>query len=156
MSFVQDDRIRQIAEAYALDAVDFARSHFQATLDWSDDSIQLLEAIMHSFHEQLPEAKPSEEQILQFAKMFGSYIGEVYRRNHGASWGMVTLEGESFPGMEAEGTAKRFWPWGRAQERLSKGPENNVWHYYCVLAEGAPKKQPAPKPTWWQRLTKRT
>jgi hypothetical protein len=154
MSFVPDDDIRQIAEAYALDAVDFARASFQAKLDWSDDSIQLLEAILQSFHEKLPDANPSDEQVMQFAKMFGSYIGEVYRRNHGATWGMVTLEGDTFPGLEAEGTGKKFWPWGRAQNRLTEGPENNVWHYYCVLIEGAPRKEPpAPKASWWRRLT---
>jgi hypothetical protein len=69
----------------------------------------------------------TDEQVLQFAKLFGSYIGEVFRRNHGGRWGIVTLEGASFPGFEAAADAGRFWPWGRVQNRLRNGAQDNVW-----------------------------
>ena len=114
MGFVEDDKIRQIAEAYSLDAVDFARENFKVTLDWSDGSVRDIESILDRFHKELPIAKPSEEQIGQFGKMFGSYVGEVFRRNHSAKWGMVTLGEEGFPGMQAERTGGEFWPWGNA------------------------------------------
>jgi hypothetical protein len=83
----------------------------------------------------MARAKPSEDQILQFSKMFGSYVGEVFRRNHGARWGMVTVGGDTLPGMEANKSRSRFWPWGRVQDRLVNGAEDNVWHYYQLLAE---------------------
>jgi hypothetical protein len=38
---------------------------------------------------------------MQFAKMFGCYIGEVYRENHGATWGLVEMDGQRFPGLKA-------------------------------------------------------
>ena len=133
--FVVDDKLQEIAEAYALDAVDFARDHFALQLDWSDRSVQHIETILTRFHNELSRAKPSEDQIFQFAKMFGSYVGEVFRRNQGARWGMVTVAGETFPGMEAIKTGSRFWPWAKVQHRLINGPEDNVWHYYRHLAE---------------------
>ena len=73
----------------------------------------------------------------QFAKMFGSYVGEVYRKNHGATWGMVEMSGQSFPGLKAELDGTLFWPWGRARNRLTDGAENNVWHYYSELIKPA-------------------
>lgn len=133
--FVVDDKVQKIAEAYALDAVDFARDHFGLHLDWSDGSVQHIETILTRFHNEIARAKPSEDQIIQFAKMFGSYVGEVFRRNHGARWGIVTVGGATFPGMEANRSRSRFWPWGKVQNRLVNGAEDNVWHYYQLLAE---------------------
>lgn len=135
MSFTPDDQIQKIAEAYALDACDFLRDHFHITLDWSDASIQHIEKALDTFHIQAKRDKPSDKQVMGFAKMFGSYIGEVFRRNHGATWGMVDLNGERFPGLEALSTATTFWPWGRAFNRIRDGAENNVWHYYNNLLQ---------------------
>jgi hypothetical protein len=133
MSFTPDDKIQKVAEAYALDACDFLRDHFRITLDWSDGSIQQIESAMDRFHREAAKAKPSPEQVMQFAKMFGSYIGEVYRKNHGASWGLAELNGQKFPGLKAQKSDTTFWPWGRAKNRLVDGAENNVWHYYSEL-----------------------
>lgn len=159
MGFVEDDKIRQIAEAYALDAADFGRDHFNVALDWSDNSIRHIESILDRFHRELPVAKPSDEQVFQFAKMFGSYVGEVFRRNHAAKWGMVTLGSECFPGMQAERTGAEFWPWGRVQNRLLNGPEDNVWDYYQIVASKAGQGPPlqemdlsSPRRSWWKRL----
>ena len=160
-SFKPESKIQQIAEAYALDAIDFARDNFKLDLDWSDSSVKHIESMLEQFHAGFSTAKPTHEQIFQFAKLFGSYVGEVFRRNHGAEWGMVTLGGEKFPGLRANGTQATFWPWGRVQNRIVNGAEDNVWHYYQVLVarDGGggetltppPKSGAAPK-SWWSRL----
>jgi len=130
VGFTPDDKIQKIAEGYSLDAVDFMRDHFHVTLDWSDESIKQVEAVMETMHGDLREAKPTQEQVAQFAKMFGSYVGEVYRKNHGATWGMVELNGQRFPGMEKKVNGTLFWPVLRAQKRLVDGAEFNIWDYY--------------------------
>jgi hypothetical protein len=135
MNFTPDDKIQKIAEAYALDACDFLRDHFGITLDWTDASIQHIESVMDRFYREAAQARPTAEQIMGFAKMFGSYIGEVYRKNHGASWGLVEMEGQQFPGLRALSSDLTFWPWGRARNRLVDGAENNVWHYYRELTK---------------------
>lgn len=133
MSFTPDKEIQKTAETYAQDACDFLRDHFKITLDWTDASIEHIEATMETFYRQLENARPSNEKVIEFSKMFGSYIGEVYRKNHGATWGIVEMNGSRFPGMKAEKSDTLFWPWGRARNRLLDGPENNVWHYYKEL-----------------------
>ena len=97
MNFTADDKIQRIAEAFALDACDFLRDHFRIALDWSDASVQHIESVMDRFHRKAGRARPRPDQVMQFAKMFGSYIGEVYRKNHGASWGLVEIDGQKFP-----------------------------------------------------------
>jgi hypothetical protein len=131
MEFVEDAKIQQIAEAYALDAVDFARQNFRLTLDWSDASVAKIESMLDDFDRNRGRAA-NEDAIVQFGKMFGSYIGETYRKNHGGSWGLVSHEGHSFPGMQGP-RGNLFWPWGKVQNRMTNGPEDNVWHYYQHL-----------------------
>jgi hypothetical protein len=152
MEFTEDGRYQAIAEAYALDAVDFARDNMKVELDWSDQSIERLESILDVFRRDMAKAKPSDEQLQGFSKMWGSYLGEVYRRNHGGTWGLVSDDGNTFPGMRSASGAlfwpwgrveqslgkaprKFTWPWGRAEKRLQAARENNVWHYYLSLID---------------------
>jgi len=161
VGFEADLAVEKVAEACALDAVDFAREKFELTLDWTDESIRRVEWILDRLYKEMPAAQPSEERTFEFAKMFGSYVGEVFRRNHGARWGMVTLEGGTFPGMHANRTGSEFWPWGKVHGRLKKGAEDNVWVYYSVLVAedgrgpGLKKldlSQPPAKRSWWRRM----
>ena len=154
-SFAPDPSIQQIAEAYALDAVDFAKKSFRVKLDWSDQSVQHVEGILAQLHDSLPSAQPDEEAIWSFAKMLGSYVGEVYRKRHSGRWGMVTLNDQTFPGMQST-SGTNFWPWARAQKRIVNGPEDNMWHYYKVLLEktASPMSTTTPPVTapWWKRI----
>ncbi|HEY4210998.1 MAG TPA: hypothetical protein VGM84_05940 [Steroidobacteraceae bacterium] len=155
-AFTEDPKIQQIAEEYALDAVDFAQ-RFKLSLDWSDSSVAHVETVLAALHKGAIDAKPTDEQVLAMAKVLGSYVGEVFRRNHGATWGMVDLEGQAYPGLKASGPAGLFWPWGRVQNRIRNGPEDNVWHYYQHLVERNGAARPsAPagsqKATWWRRM----
>jgi hypothetical protein len=134
-SFRPDHNIAAIAAAYCLDCIDVARSNFQMELDGTDASIELVEQMLGQLHDQLQAAKPSAEQIGAFAKMFGSYLGEVYRLKHGAEWGIVRLGDSEFPGMRSSADGLQFWPWERAYNRITEGPENNIWHYYVALVE---------------------
>jgi hypothetical protein len=156
--FVSDDKIRQIAEAYALDAVDMARDGFHITLDWSDESVRHVEKMLATLHDQMPQARPTDEEIRRFASCLGSYVGEVFRKNHGAEWGIVTLNGQSVLGMSC-GT-HLIWPLGRAENRTRNGSEDNIWDYfndllgrYRFLSAAELNARPTPpkaKKPWWK------
>ncbi len=136
MAFQEDERIRQAAEAFAAEAVHLAREKFGVELDFSDESIRRLEGVLQKLRARLAEAQPTEQQVVRLAKMFGSYLGEVLRRNHGAQWGIVTLEGQPTPGMRIDRGGTACWPWGRLQNRLAGGAEDSVWQYYSALTQG--------------------
>lgn len=131
--FKADEKIQRIAEAYTLDMVEFAQMNYRIELNLTESSIQHIEAIAANLHDWLPTSNPSENQIFLFAKMLGSYVGEVFRLTHGATWGIVAMDDQDFPGMQCHHTKAVFWPWGRAQNRIVDGPENNIWHYYLSL-----------------------
>ncbi|WP_321965364.1 hypothetical protein [Paraburkholderia sp. J7] len=133
-SFAPDPQIQKIAEAYAMDAVDFSGKQFGIKLDWSDASIADVEKALARMNSSYIGAnpKPTDEKVMSFAKAYGSYVGEVYRRNHGGEWGMVTLGENRFPGLRTTaGTS--FWPWARAFNRITKGSEDNIADYYTAL-----------------------
>src|SRR5690606_36250155 len=96
---------------------------FSIELDWSDGSIEQVEKIAAALHEDYVRTRPTPEQVAPFYKAIGSYIGEVYRKNHGAEWGWVTLNGQRFPGMWRDKVGV-FWPWGKAQNRIINGSED--------------------------------
>jgi hypothetical protein len=131
-NFKPDANVKKVAEAYSLDAIDIASRNFRVNLDWTDASIESVERMLKTLHEQMASAKPDDKTIWTFAKAFGSYIGEVYRKRYGGEWGVVELGSDTFPGMKAA-KGVEFWPWGKVYQRLVKGPENNVWHYYQSL-----------------------
>jgi hypothetical protein len=129
--------------AYAQDAVDFAKAQFQIDLDFSEASVEKVEAILGQLHGTLPKGfmgklfgkKPSLEQIRQMGMVLGGYVGEVMRREWGGRWKM---ESDAFPGqkvatLQIGGTD--LWPHFKAGKRIQNGPEDNVWHYFQLIKE---------------------
>ncbi|GIL40975.1 hypothetical protein [Roseiterribacter gracilis] len=133
-SFRAEAKIQQIAEAYALDVVDFARAQFDVELDFSDASVQQIEKILGQMYEDARRVRPPQKAIDDYGKAFGFYVGEIFRRNHGAAWGITTMNGEEYTGMQGKG-GNLFWPGGKTQKRLTNGPEDNVWHYFQIMIQ---------------------
>ncbi|MEM5314755.1 hypothetical protein [Paraburkholderia sp. JHI869] len=135
-SFSPDPKIQKIAEACSLDAVDFSAKQFGIKLDLSDASIANVEKALAQMSSSYASTspKPTDEQVMAFAKGYGSYVGEVYRRNHGGEWGMVTVGGSRYPGVRTT-SGSSFWPWGRVFNRITKGAEDNVSDYYAALLQ---------------------
>ncbi|NHZ34812.1 hypothetical protein [Massilia rubra] len=135
--FAPDAAVQRAATAYAAQAVATARDQFSIKLDGTDASMAQLDAVLARAHTAYTtkSPRPSEEQVTAVARMYGSYLGEVYRLNHGGVWGMATLEGKTLPAMRTRSGAN-FWPWTQASQRISKGAGYNVADYY----KGLPNK----------------
>ncbi|NHZ77961.1 hypothetical protein F2P44_01400 [Massilia sp. CCM 8695] len=133
-AFVPDAAVQRAASAYAAQAVATARDQFGIKLDGSDASMVQLEAVLARAHTSYAakSPRPSDEQVMAVARMYGSYLGEVVRLKHGGVWGMAPLDGQTLPGMRTT-AGTNFWPWTQASQRISKGAGNNVADYYKVL-----------------------
>ena len=138
--FVADDTVRQAAEASAADAVRIAQQQFHLKLDGSEDSIDEVERALVALNATyaIASPKPSDAELMPFAKAFGAYVGEVYRRNHGATWGTVTLNGNSYPGFRTE-SGVNVWPVGRVLNVITDGPDNDIAYFYRKLVAGPAK-----------------
>jgi hypothetical protein len=134
-NFQADARVAESAQAYSKYAIDIASEQFHIKLDGSEESVRHVECILGMLHDDVPRAKPPEDAIWNFARTFGSYVGEVLRRHHGGEWGIVQLGEDSFPGIEQPG-GKLCWPWFRAYKRITNGGEDNIWDYYRIRIGG--------------------
>jgi hypothetical protein len=135
--------------AYAQDAVDMAKANFGVELDYSEASVQKVEECLTKLHDTIPKGflgkllgrGPSADDILQVSKMFGGYVGEVFRKYHGGAWLVEPAPGSDGPVVTLQhSNGGKFWPSAKVHKRLVNGPEDNVWVYYRVLTREYIKK----------------
>lgn len=135
--------VADMMAAYAQDAVDHAQASSGIALDFSQESIERVEDILEQLHSSLPRgilAKlfgrgPSRQDIETMAKMYGGYIGEVWRRTTGGEWSFDT---ETVPGHQSICFTKadyRVWPVAKVYKRITVGSGDNVWWFSRVLLQ---------------------
>lgn len=138
--FVADPAVAQAAQASAAEAVKYAQATQHLKLDYSEASIDDVEHVLDMEHlsRALASRLSNDPQLTHVAEIFGAYVGEVYRRNRGAAWGQVTLNGNTYPGFRTD-SGINVWATGRVLNRLVDGPDNNIAEYYRKLVRGPAK-----------------
>lgn len=137
IDFKENADVAKVAEAYSLDCIDFVKKSFGIELDWSDSSVQVVEDLLSQLSSAVNSPNPPpKERVSDFSKIFGFYVGEVYRKNHGGVvWGDIFISGQKYYGLGSEKDTKapRFWPTVKANKRIVLGDSENVWHYYQAI-----------------------
>jgi len=128
--FTADPQLQSVAGQAAAKCVAFLKHKFGKSLDYSDRSVADIEAVLTLLHASISAEKPSQDDIEDFAMMFGSYLGETYRRNHGGQWGLAG----GIPALSI-GSGYTSYPWSRAFKRLSQGEENEVCGWYAYMVQ---------------------
>ena len=138
--FVADPATQQEAEASAKEATIIALRQFNLKLDGGEGSVDDIERALERLHSVYAVAspKPPDADLMPIAKAFGAYVGEVYRKNHGATWGLVTLNGNTYPGLRTA-SGVNVWPVGRVLNVITDGPDNNIAYFYRKLVDGPAK-----------------
>ena len=141
--FVADPQLQIVVTQAAAKCVEFVKLKFGKTLDYSDESVNEIESVLAVLHQSIPAEKPSQEDIQDYATLFGSYLGETYRKNHGGEWGIGS-------GTVALGIGSGYlaFPWARAFKRLTHGEEDGVdaWYYGMIQYGASGEKQAAAPP----------
>jgi hypothetical protein len=124
---------------YAQDAIDTARDKFQLDLDYSLESIDLLDVILESQFTAMPTGwqllyrrRPSKRKLRTLSKMWGGYLGEVLRRQWGGQW-LAPAEGPFKGGLVLSVQATILSPIARAHKQLVNGSEASVAAYVATL-----------------------
>lgn len=129
--------------AYAEDAVAMAKVNFGMTLDYSEASIETVEACLAKLYDTRPKGLlrklfrrgPTADEIRTVAMMFGGYIGEVFRRHHGGAWLLGPAPGAAEPVVTLQSASgSQLWPTAKVYKRLLHGAEDDVWAYYWVIS----------------------
>ncbi|MDB6079661.1 MAG: hypothetical protein JWO82_3408 [Akkermansiaceae bacterium] len=141
--FTPDQKLAAYHSELSEKCVRYFRGQFGQEANYSDAFIERVEDALDLLWLKLPEAKPSQKDVEDFAVMFGSYLGETYRRNHGGEWGGTS---EKIVAMRTRSGLICF-PSGRVLKRLTNGPEDEIcsWYQYLVR-EGGGYKGALPPP----------
>jgi hypothetical protein len=138
-----EQEIGPMMQAYAEQAVRLAQE-FKVTLDYSEDSVQQLEALLGQLHEELeswsvgkssPQAQPESQQINQMAKIWGGYLGEVVRRRFGGEWTIEKYPAGDFLIVTLNVNGARLFPSMKVHRRLAEGASENLWSFYQTMRE---------------------
>lgn len=116
-------------EGYAEAAVELARTEFQHELDFTSESVDVLDEILVVVSE-------SPEKDLDFeVRLWGSYLGEVLRRRYAGGWEMTQYPGGTVavPAVDVRGS--RLFPLMKVYRRLTAGEEEDLASFYAMVVE---------------------
>ncbi len=116
-------------EGYAQAAVELAHKEFELELDYSSDSVDVLDDILVVVSE-------SPEKDLDFeVRLWGSYLGEVLRRRYAGGWEMTQYPGGTVavPAVDVRGS--RLFPLMKVYRRLTAGEEEDLRSFYTMVTE---------------------
>ncbi len=116
-------------EGYARAAAGRARDEFRLQLDFSSESIDVLDEVLVLVGE-------SPELDLDFeTRLWGSYLGEVLRRRYAGGWEMTQYPGGAVavPAVEVRGS--RLFPLLKVYRRLTTGEEEDLGAFFAMVTE---------------------
>lgn len=123
-------------EGYAKGAVEVAGSDFRQTLDFSAESINVLDEILVLLAETI------EIDLDYESRLWGSYLGEVLRSRYAGTWEMTQYPGgqHAVPAVDVRGS--RLFPIMKVYRRLTIGEEEDLGTFYAMVTErlGNPAK----------------
>jgi len=116
-------------EGYADAAVGLARQEYNQLLDYSAESIDVLDEVLVLVGE-------TPDHDLDFeVRLWGSYLGEILRRRYAGSWEMTSYPGgtAAVPAVEVRGS--RLFPLIKVYRRLTVGDEEDLRSFYTMVTE---------------------
>ncbi len=139
------DSLERMMSAYAEEAVRQARTDHRETLDGTSASLAALERILNRL---CPAPDPLEKAEAEWLTLlWGSYFGELLRREFGGEWTMSVYPGSEFsvPTLELGG-ASRLYPLLKVNRRLTLGASEELpaFHRMIVARVGAAAKVKEP------------
>lgn len=114
-------------------AVQTASSKWATALDFSAASLDALEPILEALHQAgraaTPGTGPSPEQLDAAIKVWGVYVGEVFRRHYGGRWHLED------GGLVLAMDKARAAPLSKVRKRIVDGPADNVAFYFRATGD---------------------
>jgi hypothetical protein len=127
--------------AYAQQAVSSAYE-FNAQLDYGENSLMEVENILARLSREMPASKPTDDEVSEICKIWGSYLGEVVRRRFGGEWSIETYPGKQFATLTLSVGGNKLFPSMKIHRRLTASEGENVWSFYRMVKAKLEKPHP--------------
>ncbi|PYE32767.1 hypothetical protein DFP83_10574 [Idiomarina fontislapidosi] len=83
---MQNKQYEEMMKALSQDAVKFARVEFERELDFSIESLPVIDAIVDSVKQKFASQLTDDKVVFTLSNMLGAYCGEVYIQHIGGNW----------------------------------------------------------------------
>jgi hypothetical protein len=125
------------ARDHAQIAVDLARAEYDADLDYSPESLEVVDSLVDSLREEGLDGEGAAERLF----VIGCYLGEVMVRRLGGAWvatPLSSLRGVSpWPMVVALPDGSAWDAIGKAYKRLELGDSEYLPAFFAAAAGGA-------------------
>ena len=125
---------------HAEGAVSASRTRGGEVLDYSEASLQTLEVMLAEA--SLHVSTMSEAGRANVVQLFGSYVLEVGRRNHGGQYFWLEAREEPVLVYGEPEFHLALLAWGKVRGRLVGNPADNIPFHYAGFSERARSPQP--------------
>ena len=92
----------------------------------------LLESLVPDVHYRMPNGK-AQENIQLLCRLWGAYIGEVFRRNIGGEW--IEWEDQYGKAIAFQSGNVKVFPSNKVHKRLVNRAEHNLHDYYYTFRD---------------------
>lgn len=127
--------ITELMESSSLDAVKVTAEEFNITLDFSVQSVALVDDILLSFLDRYNEQALEEQAVFTLCNLYGAYVGEVFRRNVGGDWVHEQKDNADFVFVSLHQHTYTFS--GICYERLVNDSNTSIMKYFAIAMENA-------------------
>jgi hypothetical protein len=116
-------------EGYAKGAVETARTDYRQTLDFSAESVDILDEIL-----VLVSESPDHDVDYE-VRLWGAYLGEIIRQRYAGGWEMTQYPGgtAAVPAVDVRGS--RLFPLMKVYRRLTAGEEEDLRSFYTMVTD---------------------
>lgn len=126
---MEQQALNQLMRESATDAVKTSREEFAIELDFSAESISLVDAIILKFLDTFNDQALEDKAVFTICNIYGAYLGEVFRKLAGGQW-QYNLQDEEAPSIMLMHQDKTFAFAGICYERLVNDSSASVQRYF--------------------------
>jgi hypothetical protein len=121
--------LASMMEGYAQGAVEAAKKDYRKALNFSAESVDVLDEILVMVSES------PDHDVDYEVRLWGAYLGEIIRQRYAGGWEMMQYPGgtTAVPAVDVRGS--RLFPLMKVYRRLTMGDEEDLRSFYAMVTE---------------------
>ncbi len=128
-AFNPDDLVRGAYIGFTLDVVDEFRER-GVELDFSVESIKLIDQHLNELHDSIATETPPEEAIINKAKGYGGYVGTVLLLHTSTyHWSSISRDLKDYASITITDGSRVWLVVQKVYKQLTNGPEDSIWFF---------------------------
>lgn len=126
---MQQQELDVLMKDSAANAVETAQSEFSVKLDYSVESVRLVDDVILMFVEKFQDKALEDTAVFTICNIYGAYLGEVFKKQVGGNWRYDDSDPEA-PYVLLDVGENSYAFAGICYERLVNDSQISVYNYF--------------------------